>query len=154
MTAEMVTGSVTTVPSDGVGEPMAGRAAPPPPPPPPPPEVGPTGVIVGSVAPGRPGSSDRMAGSSTLVTVAWFETVDTPSGTKPRVVSKDTTWVVRPATVPRLTLRLVSPAVLPVPTEQAVVVTEPTTRLVSASGVSATTTPLTGWSPRLVTAIS
>ncbi len=62
--------------------------------------------------------------------------------------------MVRPATVPRLTLTVVSPAVLPVPTEPAVVVTEPTTSVVSASGVSFTTTPLTGWSPRLVTAIS
>src|SRR5690349_7286646 len=56
----IVTGVVTTVPSAGLGASITGRASPPPPPPPPPPAVGPTGVVVGSMAPGWPGSSDRI----------------------------------------------------------------------------------------------
>jgi hypothetical protein len=34
----------------------------------------------GRIRGGCPGSSDRIAGSSTLVTVAWFETAATPWG--------------------------------------------------------------------------
>src|SRR6185369_5306123 len=111
-----------------------------------------TGMTVGSVGPGGPGSSvSTPVGSEEVTTLPWQEICVTPAGKGLLIVTSKVTVTVAPsAMVPMLTATLVSPPVLPVVTEPCVVVTEPTTSWVLSGARLVKTAPAAFWLPVLV----
>src|SRR6185369_15935971 len=103
-----------------------------------------TGMTVGSVGPGGPGSSvSTPVGSEEVTTLPWQEICVTPAGKGLLIVTSKVTVTVAPsAMVPMLTATLVSPPVLPVVTEPCVVVTEPTASAVLAGAGLVKITPV------------
>jgi len=100
-----------------------------------------TGVTVGSSAVPVSGSSVGTEIPPSPVTRPWLATLEIAVGKGEfTVTSKVMVTVSETARVPMFTLTVVSPAVLPVVTVPCDVVTEPTTKVVLASGVSVKST--------------